>query len=146
MHASRWSTFSLLLAQKLQQAKTCFQHLQPKLFQWVHHIYLLALCYSEYVHHDICVIYTSEWKCLCYWLQWKKNWLYSSHELDAQCSFICIIKLDPLWLRLWCLWLDECFGLEVSPYVLSHGKLSTRSSSHLVDIMCFCLWMLIMLK
>jgi len=76
----------------------------------------------------------------------EKNWLYSSHELDAQCSFICIIKLDPLWLRLWCLWLDECFGLEVSPYVLSHGKLSTRSSSHLVDIMCFCLWMLIMLK
>ena len=76
----------------------------------------------------------------------EKNWLYSSHELDAQCSFICIIKLDPLWLRLWCLWLDECFGLEVSPYVLSHGKLSTRSSSHLVDIMCFCLWMLIMWK
>jgi hypothetical protein len=29
-------------------------------------------------------------------LQWKKSWLYSSHELDAQCSFICIIKLDPL--------------------------------------------------
>ena len=94
-----------------------------------------------------CLCYlTSEWKCLCYWLQWKKNWLYSSHELDAQCSFICIIKLDPLWLRLWCLWLDECFGLEVSPYVMSHGKLSTRSSSHSVDIMCFCLWMLIMLK
>ena len=33
MHAFRWSTFSLLLAQKFQQAKTSFQHLQPKFFQ-----------------------------------------------------------------------------------------------------------------
>ena len=94
-----------------------------------------------------CLCYlTSEWKCLCYWLQWKKVGYIALTNLMHNVLLFALIKLDPLWLRLWCLWLDECFGLEVSPYVLSHGKLSTRSSSHLVDIMCFCLWMLIMLK
>ena len=94
--------------------------------------------------------------CLCYLYFWMKMFMLlivmekvgyiALTNLMHNVLLFALIKLDPLWLRLWCLWLDECFGLEVSPYVLSHGKLSTRSSSHLVDIMCFCLWMLIMLK
>ena len=39
--------FLPLLAQKFQQVKTCFQHLQPKFFPVSPHIYLLALCYPS---------------------------------------------------------------------------------------------------
>ena len=136
-------TFSLLLAQKFQQAKTCFQHLQPKFFQWVHHIYLLALCYSEYVYHDIFVIYTSEWKCLCCWLLWEKLVIELSRTW-CTLYFHCIDKTWPIVIKIMMLWLDKCLWLRVSSYVLSHGKLSTCTSFHLVDIMYFCLWMLIM--
>ena len=143
MHAFRLSTFSLLLAQKFQQAKTCFQHLQPKFFQWVHQIYLLDLCYSEYVYHDICIIYTSEWKCLCCWLLWK-SWLYSSHELDAHFTFIALNEHDPLWLKLWCYELDKRLWLKLAEMCCHMERFQHCTSLYLVDVMYFCLWMLTM--
>ena len=82
VHAFSWSTFSLLLTQKSQQAKkTCFQHLQSKFFQWVHYIYLLALCYSEYVYH-VTLSYLYLWiKMLMLVIIMWKIWLNSSHTL-----------------------------------------------------------------
>ena len=100
VHAFSWSTFSLLLARKFQQVKLVFQHLQRKFFQWVHHIYLLALCYSKYVYHVICVIYTSKWKWYLIYCN-GKSWLKSSRELDAHFTFIAFNKHEPLWLILW---------------------------------------------
>jgi len=117
MHAFRWSTFSLLLAQKFQQVKTCFQHLQPKFFQWVHHIYLLALCYSEYVYHVI--LYH-----LYLWIKMLML-LIVMGKLDAHFTFIALNEHGPLWLKLWCYELDKCLWLGVSRNVLSHGTLST---------------------
>ena len=139
MHAFRRSTFSLLLAQKFQQVETCFQHLQPKFLQWVHHIYLLSLCYSEYVYHVI-LYHLYLWiKMLMLLTVMGKSWLYSSHELDAHFTFIALNEHDPLWLKLWCYELDKCLWLRVSRNVLSHGTLSTLHLFILVDVMYFCL-------
>lgn len=146
MHAFRWSTFSLLLAQKFQQVKTCFQHLQPKFFQWVHHIYLLALCYSEYVYHVI-LYHLYLWiKMLMLLIVMGKSWLYSSHELDAHFTFIALNEHDPLWLKLWCYELDKCLWLRVSRNVYHMERFQHCTSLYLVDVMHFCLWMLIMVK
>ena len=60
--------------------KTCFQHLQPKFFQWVHHIYLLALCYSEYIscYFELSIpLNLNAYVIDCY----GKSWLKSSNTL-----------------------------------------------------------------
>ena len=123
--------------------KLVSQHLQPKFFQWVHHIYLLALCYSKYVYHVYCVIYISEFKCLCYWLSWEKL-VKSSHELDAQFTFIAFNKHEPLWLKLWSCGLDNSFGWELAHMWCHMASFQHCTYLYLVDVMYFCLWMPIM--
>ena len=116
--------FLPLVSPKIRTSKN-LQHLQPKLLQWVHHIYRLALCYSKYVYHVI-LFYIHLWiKMFMLLIVNGKSWLYSSHKLDAHSTFIAFIKLEPLWLKLWSFELENSCSLGVSTYVLLHGKLST---------------------
>jgi len=123
--------------------KLVSQHLQPKFFQWVHHIYLLALCYSKYVYHVILCYLISEFKCLCYWLSWEKL-VKSSHELDAQFTFIAFNKHEPLWLKLWSCGLDNSFGWELAHMCCHMASFQHCTYLYLVDVMNFCLWIPIM--
>ena len=90
-----------------------------------------------------CVIYISEFKCLCYWLSWEKL-VKSSHELDAQFTFIAFNKHEPLWLKLWSCGLDNSFGWELTHMCCHMASFQHCTYLYSVDIMYFCLWMLIM--
>jgi len=83
-----------------------------------------------------CVIYISEFKCLCYWLSWEKL-VKSSHELDAQFTFIAFNKHEPLWLKLWSCGLDNCFGWELAHMCCHMASFQHCTYLYLVDVCTF---------
>ena len=90
-----------------------------------------------------CVIYTSELKCLCYWLSWEKL-VKSSHEFDAHFTFIALNKHEPLWLKLWSCELDKSLGWELAHMWCHMASFQHCTYLYSVNIMYFSLWMLIM--
>ena len=96
MHAFRRSTFSLLLAQKFQQAKTCCPTPSTKVFP-VSPSYLpisfmlFRGCLSCYIVLFI-PLNENAYVVDCH----GKSWLKSSHELDAHFTFIALNEHEPL--------------------------------------------------
>ena len=95
MHASRWSSLSLLLAQKFQQVKTCFQHLQPKFSsESTISTYQLYAIPSMFIMLFVLSLLLNENDYVIYCI--GKSWLKSSRELDAHLTFIAFNKNEPL--------------------------------------------------
>ena len=135
MHAFRWSTFSLLLAQKIPTSKNLFPTPSTKVIL-VSPPYLplsfvlFQVCLSCYIVLSIPLnenVYAINF--------YGKSWLYSSHKLDAHFTFTALNTSEPLWLKLWSYELDNSLGWELAHMCCHIASFQHCTYLYLVDVM-----------